>query len=279
MTSRSNTVTGVLTTYQFDHRNRLVSVLDYNPGGVVTQTVAFVYDAMNRRLAKTVNGPQNTNVVRFLYNQDDSWADLDGSNAVIARYLHGARIDELLARSRASDGRGWYLTDHLGTVRDIANAAGAVVVHVDYSSFGQVLGVSNPGAVDRFLFTGRELDGETGLYFYRARYFSPQLARFISEDPIGFAGKDWNLYRYAINSPANYRDPSGTDLIGNVILRVNLVAVNGGGTAALTTVGARTLCVVIIPALQIESIISVGDPITLAPEYIRQICRALLRLN
>ncbi|HAB17981.1 MAG TPA: hypothetical protein DCE44_16220, partial [Verrucomicrobiales bacterium] len=218
MASRSNTVTGVLTTYQWDHRNRLMSVLDDNPGGVVTQTVSFVYDAMNRRLAKTVTGPQGTDSVRFLYNQDDSWADLDGANAVIARYLHGARIDELLARQRASDGRGWYLTDHVGTIRDIADATGTAVARFEYTSFGQTHSESNPLAADRFLFTGRELDDETGLYFYRARYYSPVLGVFASQDPIGFESLDYNLYRYAVNNPYSLTDPTGTTFIERVLL-------------------------------------------------------------
>jgi RHS repeat-associated protein len=215
MTSRSNTVTGVLTTYQWDHRNRLVSVLDYNPGGVLTQTVAFVYDAMNRRLAKTVNG-QTT---RFLYNGDNSWADLDNINAVTACYLYGARIDELLARNRASDGWGWYLTDHLGTVRDIANAAGAVVAHLDYSGFGQVLGVlSNVLVVDRFGFAGREIDVETGLNFHRARFYSAALGRFVSQDPIGFDSDDANLFRYVGNSPVLLTDPRGTQSLAEYVV-------------------------------------------------------------
>ncbi len=213
MTVRSNTVTGVLTTYQWDHRNRLLSVLDRNPGGVVTQTVAFVYDAMNRRLSKTVTGGQGAKAERFLYNQDDSWADLDGSSNITARYLHGARIDELLARQRTSDGRSWYLTDHLGTVRDIANAAGTAVAHVDYSSFGKLLDVSNPEAVDRFLFTGRELDGETGVYFYRARYYSSELGRFVSADPLNFTQSDMNLFRYVRNAALTASDPTGTEFL------------------------------------------------------------------
>ena len=249
MTSRSNTVTGVLTTYQFDHRNRLVSVLDRSPGGVVTQAVAFVYDAMNRRLSKTVSGPQNTNVVRFLYNQDDSWADLDGTNAITARYLHGARIDELLARQRARDGRGWYLTDHLGTVRDIANATGAVVAHVDYSSFGQVLGVSNPSVVDRFLFTGREWDDETGLYCYRSRYYSPMLGRFVSKDGACFAGNDANLYRYGNNYPLGGTDPSGNTFVeASIQSRIPLLV-----QRAVLAVAAATLCVITAIATELSA--------------------------
>lgn len=230
MASRSNSVTGVLTTYQWDHRNRLTSVLDYDPAGVVTQTVAFQYDAMNRRLAKVVNGQTN----RYVYNGDDSWADLDAAGGVTARYLHGARIDELLARWRAGDGRGWYLTDHLGTVRGIADAAGAAVAQVDYSSFGQVLAVSNSAAVDRFLFTGRELDGETGLYFYRARYYSAQLGRFPNQDPIGFNAGDNNLHRYVGNSPLGASDPHGYGpFLEKVIVHGIIGAVVGGLSARL----------------------------------------------
>lgn len=230
MTSRSNTVTGVLTTYQWDHRNRLTSVLDYDAAGAVTQTVEFEYDAMNRRLAKTVNEETQ----RFLYNGDDSWVDLDGGNTITARYLHGARIDELVARQRVSDGRGWYLTDHLGTVRDIVSAAGAVVAHVEYSSFGQVISVIGPGVLDRFRFTGREFDEETRLYCYRARYYAASIGMFISQDPIGFDSRDLNLYHYAVNSPIMHLDPSGkTALLSYLAVNVIAGAVFGAISGAI----------------------------------------------
>jgi RHS repeat-associated protein len=61
----------------------------------------------------------------------------------------------------------------------------------------------------RFGFTGRELDSETGNYYYNSRYYDPQVGRFISEDTVGFGGGDTNLYRYVGNSPTNYTDPSG----------------------------------------------------------------------
>jgi len=60
-----------------------------------------------------------------------------------------------------------------------------------------------------FMFTGREYDSETGLYFYRARYYDPAIGRFISEDPIGFEGGDLNLYAYVRNNPVNFSDPTG----------------------------------------------------------------------
>jgi RHS repeat-associated protein len=58
-------------------------------------------------------------------------------------------------------------------------------------------------------FTGREWDKETGLYYYRARYYDPKGGRFISKDPIGFEGGDVNLYRYVGNDPVDWVDPSG----------------------------------------------------------------------
>jgi RHS repeat-associated protein len=60
-----------------------------------------------------------------------------------------------------------------------------------------------------YTYTGREYDEETGLYCYRARYYSPDLQRFISEDPIGFEGGDVNLYAYVHSNPVNRIDPLG----------------------------------------------------------------------
>src|SRR5687768_13807633 len=68
--------------------------------------------------------------------------------------------------------------------------------------------VTGEASANSVAFTGRESDG-TGLYYYRARYYNPTLGRFISEDPIGFAGGDANLYAYVGNDPISYKDPSG----------------------------------------------------------------------
>lgn len=65
----------------------------------------------------------------------------------------------------------------------------------------------------RFGYTGRELDEETGLLYYRARYYDSTVGRFISEDPIGVEAEDTNLYRYVGNSPTNATDPEGLYLV------------------------------------------------------------------
>jgi RHS repeat-associated protein len=204
LTSRSNSVSGALTTYQCDYRNRLVSVSDADGGGVVTQTVAFAYDARNRRLSKSVNGQ----VQRFLYNQDDLWADGDSGGHITARYLYGEKIDECLARQSSSGGQAWYLVDNVGSIRALLSRQGMLLGPFQLGAFGNVEnGQSN--LAGRLHFTGREYDPETGLYYYRARYYSPALGRFLSQDPLGFESNDTNPYRYVLNSPLIATDPTG----------------------------------------------------------------------
>ena len=102
-----------------------------------------------------------------------------------------------------------FLADHLGTVRDVVDSDGGLLNHVSYDTFGNVLSQTDADEQPRFAFAGRELDAESGLYYNRLRYYDPGTGRFISEDPISFAGGDGNLYRYVGNSPLNFTDPMG----------------------------------------------------------------------
>ncbi len=99
----------------------------------------------------------------------------------------------------------WTLTDHLGTIRDVV-VGNIVVEHADYDVFGIIV---NGSLTPLFTYTGRGFESETGLYHYRARYYDAALHRFISRDPIGFAGGDPNINRYVGNGPSNATDPSG----------------------------------------------------------------------
>ncbi len=130
---------------------------------------------------------------------------------VLARYLYGDRIDQLIARYQPGEGTAWYLTDHLGTVRDLVDSDGDLINTIVYDAFGNILSQTDALAGDRFTYTGREYDTETGLYYYRARYYDPALGRFISQDPIGFSAGDANLYRYVGNRVDVFIDPSGLD--------------------------------------------------------------------
>ena len=77
-----------------------------------------------------------------------------------------------------------------------------------------------------YQFTGRENDG-AGLYFYRARYYSPTFQRFVAQDPLDFRGDDTNLYRYVLDSPVDFIDPFGIDCAGTTGKIVETIIGNG----------------------------------------------------
>jgi RHS repeat-associated protein len=89
------------------------------------------------------------------------------------------------------------------------SSQGNLLNHLVYDSFGNIQSQTNSAVNFRFGYTGREFDAETGLYYYRARYYDPQTGQFIGQDPLSFGAGDSNLYRYVGNSPTNLTDPSG----------------------------------------------------------------------
>jgi RHS repeat-associated protein len=176
--------------------------------------VNFTYDALNRRIEKRVDpdgsGPNPATIERFIYDRDHIKLVFNGSNTLIRRYLHGAAIDQILADEIVVPRQvSWALSDHQGSVRDWVNNTGAIQNHVRYDSFGKIISQSTPTLNPRFTYTGREWDGEIGLYFYRARYYDPGVGRFIGEDAIGFSAGDANLYRYVQNRCNSLADPFG----------------------------------------------------------------------
>jgi len=133
--------------------------------------------------------------------------ETDGSDT---HYLYGGdHIDNLAAKHTEADGTIWYLKDRLNTVRGLVDHDGNLINETEYSAYGEILENSDPAKADSFAFTGREFDQETGLYYYRARYYDPETARFISRDPIETDSGDFNFYRYVENQPGFYVDPSG----------------------------------------------------------------------
>jgi len=158
------------TTYAWDARNQLASVI--GPG----LTAMFQYDALGRRSAKTINGT----TTQFLYDGLNPVQELSGPT-VTANLLTGLGIDEYFTRTDGVGTRN-LLTDALGSILALADAAGAVQTEYTYEPFGATT-ASGAASTNSFQFTGRENDG-TGLYYYRARYYSAGMQRFITEDPI-----------------------------------------------------------------------------------------------
>jgi RHS repeat-associated protein len=202
LSAETSTSTHVVTSFTYDYRNRLTSV---TTGGTVVAT--YTYDGLDRRIGADDNGAQ----IWTVYDGSNPYADFNGSGSLLVRRLYGPAIDQLLARTDSGGTSAWYLSDRLGTVRDIADSSGSVIDHISYSSFGSVLPESSPANGDRFKFTGREYDATSGLYYDRARYYDPAAGRFVSRDPIAFLGGDPNLYRYAGNQPTDRMDPTGLD--------------------------------------------------------------------
>ena len=135
-----------------------------------------------RRLSKTVEGE----ATYFVYDRDDvtlDFVDADGvegaaKTVLDKRYLHGTRVDQVLAQEDGAGDVTWHLSDHLGTIKDLANNSGTIINHFVYDSFGNVIEETNPAVDTRYQFTGREWDEETGLNYHRARYYRD--GRFIS---------------------------------------------------------------------------------------------------
>ncbi len=125
-------------------------------------------------------------------------------STIIGTLLNGGGLDERYGRSVGGAGTA-LLTDALGSLLHIVNAAGATTATYTYEPYGAVThsGTDSTG----FQYTGREVD-VGGLMYYRARYYNPRTARFISEDPIGLAG-GVNLYGYVGGNPVSYVDPTG----------------------------------------------------------------------
>jgi RHS repeat-associated protein len=128
------------------------------------------------------------------------------NGTVTANLLTGLGIDEYFIRSDAA-GTRTLLADAIGSTVALLDQGGAVKTAYTYEPFGTTTAAGEANA-NAFQYTGREND-RTGLFYYRARYYKPQFQRFISEDPIGLAGGDTNLYRYVLNDPMNLVDPYG----------------------------------------------------------------------
>jgi RHS repeat-associated protein len=145
-----------------------------------------------------------------LYDGQTPLLDFNGSGSVTARYMSVPNaIDEILSRETSGGVVAWYITDRLGTVRDLINNSGSVIDHVDYTVFGRVSNESSPSNGDRFKFAGMELDAVTGLDYDRARWFDSVGGKFIGRDPIGFGGGDANDFRYVKNNVINDQDTRG----------------------------------------------------------------------
>jgi RHS repeat-associated protein len=168
----------------------------------LSTTFSFKYDPFGRRIYKSSSA--GTSV--FAYDEDNVVEETNAGGTAVARYSQGLNVDEPLAMLRSST-TSYYQTDGLNSVTSLSNGAGALAQSYTFDSFGNRT-ASSGSLTNPFQYTSRESDSETGLYFYRARYFDPQAGRFLSEDPVRFKG-GVNFYAYVHNDPTLFVDPSG----------------------------------------------------------------------
>ena len=206
LTRKTLLATGNFTQYTYDAENRLTKVEDFaagNPTPAFTST--YRYDGLGRRIEKIGNGITR----RYIYDGEDILLEYDGSNVLQARYTHGTGIDEPIAVTKGGS-TYFYHQDGLGSVTDLTDSTGATAKSYSYDAYGNI--VESPGTLEQpYTYTGREFDSESGLMYYRARYYDPRTGRFLEKDPLGFVGAGINTYMYVRNNPAKFTDPKGLE--------------------------------------------------------------------
>lgn len=196
--------------YHYNAKNQLTSLTgqDFNSKThkAEHQSLEFSYDPLGRRVTKKT--PEAT--YEYLYNGFNIIAITitQGGDSHVVKITHDDEIDTPLSIS-SKNGTFYYHRDHQGSIIALTDSNGNTVENLVYDNYGNI--IEHDKTVETYNpygYTGREIDTKD-LYYYRARYYSPSLKRFLSKDPIETLSGDFNLYTYVNGDPVNYVDPYG----------------------------------------------------------------------
>ena len=232
-----------ITLYTFDYENRLIRVEMQKDGK--EKIVEFTYDPFGRRLSKSVshlslrgeaeaiseeddNDDEGDNdkddedkdtprATYYVYDNEDIIMEYNHKGKVTTRYVHGLGIDEPLSIEKKGK-IYYYHADGLGSITALTDGKGKVVQRYEYDSFGKLKHHGHK-VKQPYTYTAREYDRETGLYYYRARYYDAKIGRFLQKDPLrGFLRnpQTLNRYPYVGNNSINFIDPTGLEYWSNV---------------------------------------------------------------
>lgn len=218
--------------YGYDSASHLIN---FSEGAVAA---SYRYDFTGRRVSRTLGAV----ATEFLYDGLSIAVEYP-SDGPSLRYTHGLGIDEILMQTRGTQ-TYFYHADALGSIVAITDASGNAVQRYGYDAWGNM--IQNTGSfsfsagprLNRFGFTGRELDVESGLYHFRARAYDPLSGRFLQKDPLlGSLSNPTSQhpYVYAANNPANALDPTGEFVLGGYLA---LLEGNDATKGAASAIGA-----------------------------------------
>jgi RHS repeat-associated protein len=199
---------GRVMSYSYDGANRLVSISKLF--GDQSDLYNFEYDGDGNRISKTRIRGKNTQSSEYVLDVNSILPTVltESDNKSTKYYTYGT---DLVSMTDPQRGEFYYHYDGLGSVRSLSDSNESIKAIYLYDAFGQIQ--KKMGHVDNdFLFTGEQMDDETGLIYLRARYYDPGIGRFINKDPIlgiRTETQSLNRYVYTMNNPVNLVDPSG----------------------------------------------------------------------
>ncbi len=200
LVSKKNSITNQETSYVFNSLGQLAAVKSGSTA------ISYEYDGLRRRAQNFVNGVLQST---YIYQGPLRLTGvLDAEGNVLQRFGYASKShapDFMIMKGAVYR----IVTDHLGSVRLVVRVSdGTIMQEMLHDEFGRILKNTNPG-FQPFGFAGGLYDHNTNLVHFGARWYDPEIGRWISKDPIGFRGGDENLYGYVGSDPINYVDPSG----------------------------------------------------------------------